>query len=115
MLERLSPFGDGHITGLAQAPQPKGAQPFDAAGPAEVSDFPATPPAEVLDALDRAARVVDELSRKDIALSFEHDAETSQVRVKVQHGSAATEQEISVHGLLNVLDGDTTEVSTGRR
>ena len=58
-------------------------------GPAD-DGIPATPPAEVLDALDRAARVVNELGRKNVTLSLEHDALAGTVRVKVEQNGSPT-------------------------
>ncbi|HEY4347354.1 MAG TPA: hypothetical protein VGM80_07165 [Gaiellaceae bacterium] len=76
----------------------------------EGDDLPATPPADVLDALDRAARVLGELDRKNISLSLHHDDENHQVRVSVTHPGEPAGHELSATALLNLLDGDTSEI-----
>ena len=110
MIERLSPFGHGQLGRVIPAAGPKTAQPF-ALDPPEQNTIPKNPPTEVLDALDGAARVVEDLGRRNIALSFEHDPQTNRVRVKVHHGDMPTQHEISLHGLLNLLDGDMAAIS----
>lgn len=67
--------------------------------------IPATPPAEMLEALDRAAGVLDELERRGIDLTLHHDEAGCAVAVTV--GRAGGEQRpLSHRGLLNLLDGD---------
>jgi hypothetical protein len=72
-------------------------------------DFPATPPAEALDALDRAARVLGELDRKNISVSLQQEGDR-QLRVTVGRPGEAS-RDLSVNGLLNLLDGDMGEVT----
>ena len=45
-----------------------------AVGTPSSDQLPDMPPAEVLDALDTAARVLNELDRKQISIRLEHDA-----------------------------------------
>jgi hypothetical protein len=68
-------------------------------------DFPAHPPAEVLDALDRAARVLGDLDRKNVTISLDHDSGTQQVRATLHEASGPT-RALTGTGLLNLLDGD---------
>jgi len=70
--------------------------------------IPALPPAEVLDALDTAARVLHELDRNDVSLRLEHDPETNVVRAHADGADGA--RELSVGRLLNLLGGDTAGV-----
>jgi hypothetical protein len=122
MLERLTPLGGSHIRSVPAA-LPRGAQPF-ALDPADPDEIPAAPPGEVLDALDRAARVVAELGRKGVSLSLDHDPASNRLRVKVQHlntesgsgpaGDGSGGSELSLHNLLNLLDGDTALLAPGK-
>ena len=112
MIERLSPFGDGPIGRATPAAGPEAVTPFTLDVP-EQGAVPQLPPVEVLDALDRAARVIEHLDRKNIALSIEHDPQTNDVHVTMRHGGASAQHELSLRGLLNVLDGDPAEIWTG--
>jgi hypothetical protein len=69
-----------------------------------------TPPPEVLDALDRAARVLGELDRDHVTLELVHDEGSGRVRVSVSHEGEYGRRELSSAGLLNLLDGDLSEV-----
>jgi hypothetical protein len=82
--EHLSPFGDGRVTGA--------------------------PPPEVLDALDRAARVLGELDRDQVTLELLHDEGSGRVRVFLSHEGEYGSRELSRAGLLDLLDGDMSEV-----
>ena len=73
--------------------------------------LPDLPPAEVLDALDTAARVLHELDRKQVKVRLEHDPSTNELRAHVSDAGGA-EREISHGRLLNVLDGDTASLYT---
>jgi hypothetical protein len=84
MPERLSPIGDGHVTG--------------------------TPPPEVLDALDRAARVLGELDRNQVTLDVLHDEGSGRIRVSVSQKGEYGSCELSGADLLDLLDGDPGEV-----
>ncbi|HKI93170.1 MAG TPA: hypothetical protein VJ986_12785 [Gaiellaceae bacterium] len=74
--------------------------------------LPDLPPAEVLDALDTAARVLHELDRKQVNVRLEHDAETNELRAHVSDAAGASGHEISHASLLNVLAGDTASLHT---
>jgi hypothetical protein len=82
--EHLSPIGAGQVTG--------------------------TPPPEVLDALDRAAGVLDQLDCDHITLGLLHDEVSGRVRVSVSHEGECAGRELSGAGLLNLLEGDLSEV-----
>jgi hypothetical protein len=60
----------------------------------------------VLDALDRAARVLGELDRRHISLSLVHDVDEERVHVILEHAGGPA-RELSSTTLLNLLDGDT--------
>jgi len=47
------------------------------------SSVPASPPPEVLSAIDNAARVLEELASKRVNLHFEYDDRSNRVRVQV--------------------------------
>ena len=67
-MEPLNPMGEGYVTRFDEkAPAPVGTKPFRAL---ETDPFgvPSAPPLEVLDSLDRAARVLDELGRRNVTV-----------------------------------------------
>jgi hypothetical protein len=80
-----------------------------AVNPSASDQLPDMPPAEVLDALDTAARVLNELDRKQISIQLEHDPATSSVRAHVASADGS-KHELDSHALLNVLAGDTTAI-----
>ncbi len=80
-----------------------------AVSPPAAGQLPDLPPAEVLDALDTAARVLHELDRKQVSIKLEHDPATNELRAHVADANGST-REISHGRLLNVLDGDTASL-----
>jgi len=78
---------------------------------------PDSPPAEVLDALDAAARVLDDLRTKQVNLSFSVEGEggLKRVRVEVRDASGALVREIPPRHLLDLLAGDTRGVTVDER
>ena len=105
-MEPLNPIREGTVTRMNEAPRPEGTKPFPAVhlGGHEIA---ATPPPEVLDALDRAARVMHELGRKNVTVALQGADGAGPLRVMLHHpGSPA--RELSHHALLNLLDGDTS-------
>ena len=106
-MEPLNPVvREGYVTNIDKAPGPQGVTPFAVPSAAFDSDIPASPPPEVLDALDRAARVMQELDRKNVTVMLDHDGE-SRLRVELHHPGAGV-HDISHSALLNLLDGDLT-------
>jgi hypothetical protein len=81
---------------------------FAVSTPAE-DQLPDLPPADVLDALDTAARVLHELDRNKVSIRLEHDTSTNQIRAHVGE-AGGTEHEVSQGALLNVLAGDTSSL-----
>ena len=67
--------------------------------------IPATPPPEVLEALDNAARVLEELASRRLSLHFEYDDTTNQVRVQVTNGEGKVVREIPPSTLLDIAAG----------
>ncbi len=107
MLERLPPVGDGKSQAGSRSRRRRHPAVL-AVGWLLTTTFPRRPPPEVLDALDRAARVLDELDRKHITLGLVHDPGSGQVRVTARHAGKYGSRELSGAGLLNLLDGDTS-------
>ena len=107
-MEPLNPIREGHVTRIDPAPGPKGTQPFPALDQGS-HGVPPAPPPEVLDALDRAARVMNELGRKNVTVALE-GAGAGPMRVMLYH-PGAPDRELSHRALLNLLDGDTSVVS----
>jgi hypothetical protein len=82
---------------------------------ADASDqLPDLPPAEVLDALDGAARVLDELDRKSVQFRIDHNTSTNTIHVHVD-GGGGHEREIPAQRLLNILAGDTSSLQIDAR
>jgi hypothetical protein len=104
-MEPLNPIREGYVTRIDNAPGPKDALSFPAI-PEGVPEVPATPPPEVLDALDRAARVMSELGRKNVTVALE-SAGAGSLRVMLHHPGSPS-RELSHRALLNLLDGDTS-------
>lgn len=67
--------------------------------------IPAIPPPEVLDALDTAARVLEELAAKRLNLHFEYDDRANQVRVQVTDEDGVVIREIPQSALLDIAAG----------
>src|SRR4051794_30811708 len=78
--------------------------------PAQVaSGIPASPPREVLTALDEGARVMKELSdaRVDLHFEVEHDKQTGKrVRIQVRESDGNVVREIPTGKLLDMLAGE---------
>ena len=109
MVDSLPPVEGVSQTGFApRAVAPSGRPKLFVVSSTPAADqLPDLPPAEVLDALDTAARVLQELDRKHVSLRLDHDASTGEVRVHVKSGNGGTEHEILPQRLLNILAGDT--------
>jgi hypothetical protein len=115
MVDGLTPIEGNHVAQAARGTAPSGPPKlFLVKTPAE-DQLPDLPPAEVLDALDAAARVLDELDRKDISFRLDHDPSENRIRVHVGDGAAGTEREIPAGRLLNILAGDTSALSLDTR
>jgi hypothetical protein len=73
------------------------------------SSFPASPPPEVLAALDEGARVMKELSDARVELHFEveqHDGGGKRVRIQVREADGNVVREIPNRKLLDILAGE---------
>jgi hypothetical protein len=110
-MEPLSPVSDGVVVPIRRTQAALASRPLVEAGSFDHDDddFPATPPAEVLDALDRAARVLGDLDRRNINVSLHQDS-GQQMRVTASRPGSGS-RDLSVDGLLNLLDGDMSEVT----
>ena len=64
-----------------------------------------SPPAAVQQEFDVAARVIEELSSRQVNLHFEVDHEAGKVRVQVLNGHGAVVREIPTRSLLDTLSG----------
>jgi len=115
MVDGLTPI-EGTPAGFPIRATPATARPklFLVKTPAE-DQLPELPPAEVLDALDTAARVLHELDHTHIAFRIDHDTSTNKIRVHVGDTAAGTEREIPAQRLLNILAGDTSVLALDTR
>ena len=107
-MEPLNPVGKGQVTRRGNAPAAWGTELFAAVGTSSKAATPASPPPEVLDALDRAARVMSELGRKNVTVALEPTS-GSRIRVMLRHPGSPAGEEISQRSLLDLLDDDTSE------
>jgi uncharacterized FlaG/YvyC family protein len=64
-----------------------------------------TPPAAVEQQLDVAARVIEELSARQVNLHFEVDHDAGKVRVQVLNGEGSVVREIPARSLFDTLSG----------
>lgn len=64
-----------------------------------------TPPPAVQQEFDVAARVIEELSSRQVNLHFEVDHEAGKVRVQVLSGDGSVVREIPTRSLLDTLSG----------
>ena len=90
----------------AQGASPSAPARLFAVGTPADDQLPDLPPAEVLDALDTAARVLNELDRKQVSIRLEQDGTSQAIRAHVSEAGGG-EHEITPGTLLNVLAGDT--------
>jgi hypothetical protein len=103
-MEPLNPMGEGYVTRFDEARAPAGTTRF----PALETDpyaVPSAPPPEVLDSLDRAARVLNELGRRNVTVCLEAPGGPSPLRVHLLHAGGPV-HELSHGALLDLLDGD---------
>ena len=64
-----------------------------------------TPPAAVQQEFDVAARVIEELSSRQVNLHFEVDHDAGSVRVQVLNGDGSVVKEIPARSLFDTLSG----------
>lgn len=108
MVDGLPPV-DGSQGGTPPpAPRSAGKPQLFAVSSSASDQLPDMPPAEVLDALDTAARVLHELDRKNVSVRLEHTPGSNELRAHVSDASG--QREISHGRLLNVLSGDTASL-----
>ena len=108
MLEGINPAGgQPQINVPSRKAADRADATFRVAAPQEPQlGFPASPPPEALAELDKAARVLDELAKKQVSLHFEVDDASSKIRVQVRDGGGNVLREIPNTKLLDVLAGD---------
>jgi len=107
----IPPVGGNQRGNDAQSVRPTAPAKLFAVSSPETDQLPDLPPAEVLDALDTAARVLNELDRKNVSVRLEHEPGSQAIRAHVSAGDGS-EHEVAPGTLLNVLAGDTTAIDT---
>jgi hypothetical protein len=115
MIEGIS--SSNHVNRVATPRSPAADKPRGVESPSGGAAVPDGPPAEVLDALDAAARVLDDLRTKQVNLSFSVEGEggVKRVRVEVRDASGELVREIPPRHLLDLLAGDTRGVTVDER
>ncbi|MBV8256443.1 MAG: hypothetical protein JO073_01355 [Actinobacteria bacterium] len=73
--------------------------------PADTHGLPATPPPEVLQAVEQVARGLDELAKQRLSLRFSFASDTS-MRIQVQQSGGRVVKEIPVSTALDLLESD---------
>jgi uncharacterized FlaG/YvyC family protein len=99
---------DGVLTskvGAMSRPQTASTQKAAFSLPTDDTSIPASPPPEVLQALDRVQRVASELQARGLGVKFDVD-ETSKARVRVVDSKGGIVREIPVVRALDLLSGD---------
>lgn len=71
--------------------------------PTGTYDIPASPPADLLHELDRAASVIDDLAARQVNVHFAIDDKTGKVHVQVVDGQGQLIREIPTPRLFDVL------------
>lgn len=104
-------FGPSQVglDGAPPVPDARGRTQRAAATDADraLTTIPATPPPEVLDALDTAARVLEELASRRIALHFEYNDAAHEVQIQVVNEDDGTVlREIPPGALLDIAAGN---------
>jgi len=89
---------------------PQGAGAPSALEPAVALDtLPASPPAEVLDQMARAARIHDELNAQGRELRFSHDPQSGRARIEVRDRAGNVLKTLSPAQALEVAAGAPVE------
>lgn len=73
--------------------------------PTDTHGLPATPPPEVLQAVEQVARGLDELARQRLSLRFSLGSDAS-MRIQVQQPGGRVVREIPVSTALDLLESD---------
>jgi hypothetical protein len=106
MLNAPQPSGAGNIDRLAAAPPARTGATGKAFAPLDpATGLPSSPPAEVLAALDRAAKVAHELRSRRLDVQFDAPG-GGPVRVKVVDDAGRVLHTIPVARALDLLSGD---------
>jgi hypothetical protein len=105
MLDGIRPVQNTGTTNKTSAPQraEQAAAPFSV--PAD-SGIPATPPAEVLRALDNVQRVASALNQRGLEIRFDR-TDAQDVSAKVVDVNGRVVRDIPVNHALDVLAGET--------
>lgn len=96
-------YGPSPISGVGKPTQRTAPPPRPALRAVEEEHD--APPAAVQQEFDVAARVIEELSSRQVNLHFEVDHEAGKVRVQVLNGDGAVVREIPARSLLDTLSG----------
>jgi len=115
MIDGIRPSND--VSPVAAPRTSATSRPRGVESPSGGAEVPNTPPAEVLDALDAAQRVLEDLRQKQVNLSFSTEGEGAlkRVRVEVRDSSGELVREIPARHLLDLLAGDTRGVTVDER
>ena len=107
MVNSLPPVGGAQTTnGVREVRRDRPVEAVAASKKVESAGIPATPPAEVLAAMDEAARTLAELRSQQISLKFEVDDATQRVRVTVRDGDGRVLRQVPASDLGSFLAGD---------
>lgn len=106
----IEPVRNTGVAPVREVPRTERARtsPQRATSEAAPTSFPATPPPEVLTALDEGARVMRELSEARVELHFavEQGNAGKRVRIQVREADGNVVRDIPARKLLDILSGD---------
>ena len=104
MIDRVPPSTPPEAPAVSRAPARKDAE-FKLE-PTLAGGVPATPPPEVLYALDRAQSVLAELASRQISMHISVDEETSQIHVALYDGEGKLIREVPASHATAMLSGE---------
>lgn len=106
MIDGLTPLGPIQRTTPVARTAPAAEVAKGAGVESAFDPFPDTPPAEVLESLDHAQKVLSDLDARQVNLQFSVDEASSTIRVKVTDADGNLIREVPALQALEVLAGD---------
>jgi hypothetical protein len=107
MLDRIPPVATGDSSTYGAARKVQATERGASFRLTAVPGTPATPPAEVLNALDGAARVDEELRSRGLTVSFDVQPK-GDVRVRISDSSGAVLHDLAPAHALDALSGESS-------
>jgi hypothetical protein len=107
MIDRVTPSTPPEAPAVSKAPAPTARKDAEfKLEPTLPGGVPATPPTEVLYALDRAQSVLAELASRQVSMHISVDEETSKIRVALYDGDGRLIREVPASHATAMLSGE---------